>query len=357
MLVAAIGRRPSSLVAAADAQPAMTAITLHYVEDYFGTARAQTLMEEAGLRQGDTEWPLTVTKVDFWNICVESILRYNDEAHGSVRQPLPKSTFGTIYSAVNQMDTVGEGFRRFIELIPIVPADIIASIGYGRDTIHLHFAFDEKIPVTTRMERYLESTVLVFHCVLLWIAAEPIAPVHVRLSEALDDADGSLLSGLSPSRSRRGTGITLTYERRVLSVPLGARKYKVWAAHETTTFLQIVARVDHHEAPGPSGLVRALRELLAGRAVEQAEAALALGLSTATLRRRLSEAGTTFRDISKDVRREKLIALLAGGDGLDDVAEQLGFSDRRSLWRTCYDWLGMSPSAWRKTRTHPERTD
>ena len=54
------------------------------------------------------------------------------------------------------------------------------------------------------------------------------------------------------------------------------------------------------------------------------------------------------REVSQDVRQKKLLCLLAAEGTLDDIAEELGFSDRRSLWRSCNKWIGMSPSRFRK---------
>ena len=71
-------------------------------------------------------------------------------------------------------------------------------------------------------------------------------------------------------------------------------------------------------------------------------------MSVATLQRRLREAGTNFRELSKEVRREKLVSLLATDGNLDDIAMELGLSERRSLWRTCHEWLGVSPTQYRK---------
>ena len=330
--------------------PRATELSLAYVEGYFGRSRARELLGRAGLRSPDGACPTAVRKVDFWQLCVDSIIALSDEAHGLTRRPVPKSTFGTIYSAVNQMDTVGDGFRKLVELMPLSPAEIAVTLGNGRDAVHLHFAYANEVDVSDQLERYLESCVLVFHCVLLWIAARPVIPVHIRLSGLLDEAEGSLLAGISTSRSRRGSGVTLSYDRVDMDVALGARKYQVWAAHETSTFLQWIAKVGHEGQKLRCATADRLRGLLAQRPLDQEEAARELGLSSATLRRRLAQGGTTFREVSKDVRRERLIALLSTEEGLDDVAAQLGFSDRRSLWRTCNDWLGVSPSVWRRQK-------
>ena len=343
--------RNPRLIDSASALPAGSGfLSRHYLINYFGEARARRLLEDAGLAETGGSLPLRVGHVAFWQLCVDNILQTNDEAHGITKQPLLKSTWGTIYSAVNQMDIVAEGFKKFAELVSIVPADIDVTLGYSPSGIHVNFSLSRGGAASERGDRYLESVVLVFHCVLIWMTGEMIDPLQIRLSSLLEKADGTLLSCLGCPTTRRGSGLTIVYSRKDAELPLGVRKYTMWAAAETNVFLQLVAQSDRGPKSVNSRTAEALRRVLANNALSQLQAARAICLSTATLRRRLAEVGTTFREISKDVRREKLLSLLDSDNSLDDIAADLGFSDRRSLWRSCQEWLGMSPSAYRRGR-------
>ncbi|MEY4578084.1 MAG: hypothetical protein RL701_2787, partial [Pseudomonadota bacterium] len=51
------------------------------------------------------------------------------------------------------------------------------------------------------------------------------------------------------------------------------------------------------------------------------------GVGERTLRRRLSETGTSYRALVDDVRRERALTLLELTDSISNVAQQLGFSD------------------------------
>lgn len=345
-----VGFSACTQVSAAQCPLPLNELSLNYVEGYFGKKRAHELLADSRLYSKYGVFPPTISKVAFWQLCVDSILALGDEAHGLTKRPVPIWSFATVFTAINQMDTLGDGLQRLVELTPLLPADIVARLSRGHEAIDLHFAYSSNVIVTPTLERYLECFTLVFHCALLWIAARPVTPIHIRLSNLLDDMDGSLLAGISAAHSRKGTGVTLTYNRADMTVALGSRKYQAWAAHETTTFLQLLANVDQEKPIGTCATAGRLRELLTRSSPDQEEAARALNLSPATLRRRLKQGGTSFREVSKDVRRERLIALLGTKEGLDDIAVELGFSDRRSLWRTCNDWLGMSPSAWRRRK-------
>lgn len=81
-----------------------------------------------------------------------------------------------------------------------------------------------------------------------------------------------------------------------------------------------------------------------GAAPKIAAAAAALGCSERTLRRRLDEAGTSFRAIHDDLRAERAQALLR--DSRLDIAEigrRLGFSEDREFRRAYKRWTGESP--------------
>jgi AraC-like DNA-binding protein len=323
-----------------------------YALSFFGAPQARRLMGAAGLWPEGAPPPPTISKVAFWHLCVEGMGRSGDESNGCTAQPLPQWTWATVFAAVNQMETLGEGLRKLSELTAVIPGEIDVSVTYSSAGVHLNFRSTGAGSDAARRERYVESIALAFHCVLLWVTAEIIRPVQVRLSDRLAEADGSLLSGLSKRRTRQKDGVTVVYSRNDLKMPLGVRKYRAWCSHETSTFLQIVALLDYDDYDRDCPTVELVQQLTAGQSISQSDAARSLGLSTATLRRRLSDAGTSFRNISKAAKLQLLLRLLATDHNLDDVAAELGLSDRRSLWRTCHAWLGVSPSIYRANRRH-----
>lgn len=78
------------------------------------------------------------------------------------------------------------------------------------------------------------------------------------------------------------------------------------------------------------------------------EAAKRLGLSERTLRRRLEEEGTSFRERLDHVRRARALEMLAHDD-VQSVAKQLGFVDSRSFQRAFRRWSGMTPLEYRRS--------
>ena len=100
---------------------------------------------------------------------------------------------------------------------------------------------------------------------------------------------------------------------------------------------------------GPDGFEQVL-DLLWQAPLDQAKLAGMMGVSVATLRRRLAEEGHSYRGLLSHVRQQQTLAALKAEVGLEDLAEGLGYSEARSLRRATRRWFGASPSALRGPR-------
>ncbi len=78
------------------------------------------------------------------------------------------------------------------------------------------------------------------------------------------------------------------------------------------------------------------------------EVARALSVSGRTLKRRLSEQGTSFSAVLEEVRRQRALLLLSDRRvALADVAERLGYSDSANFTRAFRRWTGQTPASYR----------
>lgn len=81
--------------------------------------------------------------------------------------------------------------------------------------------------------------------------------------------------------------------------------------------------------------------------IEQASAEL--GLSERSLRRQLSQSGTSYKKIVDDLRESRARELLAvPGLPITTIAYDLGFSDPSNFARTFKRWVGVSPQEYRE---------
>ena len=80
------------------------------------------------------------------------------------------------------------------------------------------------------------------------------------------------------------------------------------------------------------------------------EVASGLHISARTLKRRLAARGVTYSHLLEEQRREKALLLLRTPSlSLDEVAEQLGYSDTSNFRRAFRRWTGVSPATYRRT--------
>jgi AraC-like DNA-binding protein len=89
------------------------------------------------------------------------------------------------------------------------------------------------------------------------------------------------------------------------------------------------------------------RNLASGRP-ELSQVARDMGLSERTLQRRITEEGTTFRELLSDARRDLGRQLLCSRDmSINEVAYLLGYQDTNAFHRAFREWEGVSPARWR----------
>jgi AraC-like DNA-binding protein len=78
--------------------------------------------------------------------------------------------------------------------------------------------------------------------------------------------------------------------------------------------------------------------------VDCVSVAAELKLSERSLRRRLTEEGTSFREVLQEARQERAKTMLSkSGMSLAVAAEQLGYSDTAAFSRAFKEWTGLSP--------------
>jgi len=95
-------------------------------------------------------------------------------------------------------------------------------------------------------------------------------------------------------------------------------------------------------------MYRALRD--AHRLLPLAELSSRLGLSPATVRRQLSQEGTSYSQIKERCRRELGLDLLRGSAlSVEDIAARLAFCDSDAFRRSFRGWIGVPPSVYRKS--------
>lgn len=293
----------------------------------------------------------TLPSMLFLNLCLEHMRRTDDEAYGVAGTRVARGTFGLMIAAAAQGDTFGDALQRFAMAAPLLRPDTQVQLTRSRRGLTL--SFDYAGERDARRDLVIEIFALTAHCGFRWLTGRPLRAVSVSSGPVAPPLGPSVLwPVLASTMIRRGSGVTLTYAVADAAAPVLPVKYQQWGAHELGEFTQMLEEAAR-ELAAPSAeatpdIVRQVQAVIGPDAWGEKAAARALGMSTATLRRRLAEAGATFRGLSGDARRRAASSLLATEHPLEEVAGRLGFSDARSLRRACHGWFGMAPAAYRK---------
>ncbi|RCI70325.1 AraC family transcriptional regulator, partial [Pseudomonas aeruginosa] len=149
---------------------------------------------------------------------------------------------------------------------------------------------------------------------------------------------------LFPCPRRFSAGCTsLLFAARYLGMPLlqDERTLKQFLQHSPADLL---ARPD-----GGDSLTSQIRRLLGRdcrRWPDLDQVARQLHMSSQTLRRHLREEGGSFQQLKDHLRRDLAIYHLGRDElSIQDIAEQLGFSEPSAFHRAFKKWTGLTPGA------------
>lgn len=114
----------------------------------------------------------------------------------------------------------------------------------------------------------------------------------------------------------------------------------------TGIFARVISYLDTHRGvTDQRSFKERTLDLVANGARHQGDVARQLGISVATLRRRLDAENTGFRSLTHQARLHQAEALLAKGQSVTRVSEKLDYSDVRAFNRAFKKWKGQTPAA------------
>ncbi|MCG8441853.1 MAG: AraC family transcriptional regulator [Caulobacterales bacterium] len=201
----------------------------------------------------------------------------------------------------------------------------------------------------------MECTCIFLHCMLMLASPgfgkENVVALSVRRPRGRDDVR-HLQYWRAPIRFGAPRYV-LRFDEAAALRPIAPLQTPWLTSH--ALYLKIVEAVSESGAEPPPPLCAAerVREALAKGWVEQPAIAARIGVSVATLRRRLQEEAVSFREIRRAALNDAAKRLLADGRSVPDVAEELGFAEFRSFNRAFKDWNGVTPAAFRRTAGGP----
>ena len=341
-------------------QAATPALAVDAVRPLLGVMVASNLapaqiLRRAGLAPGlfDEGESETIRLSDYFRICEQMALQGGDEScHVSLR-PLMVGTSELVQAGLRGCATMAEVMEVLANSYNIIHGHRYNQvqrrgglISYAIDDANFPYAFD---PDDAFVIVSLECLLVYVHILLLSLApAGQLLPLRaVRTRGPAGAGRGHLAFLGAPLRS--GAAIFgLDYDVALEEMAVTPAASPVLSARTIYGGVaDMLDRIEPAAATPPDIVGRVEREIAGGRH-DQAEVATALGMSVASLRRRLTEAGLSFRDLRAALLNSMARAALDEGVAVGDIAETLGFSDGRSFARAFRQWNGVAPGDYRR---------
>ncbi|OJU21784.1 MULTISPECIES: helix-turn-helix domain-containing protein [unclassified Sphingomonas] len=291
-----------------------------------------------------------ISSLEFMDRCLRHFRKTGYESLANASMVVPFGSFGMIVSSVADSKDFEEAPKRCVAAVEILRPDLVARFVRTKDRLKLDITC--KRPATTGMEIGLEFFVLALHTSFRWMTGKSLRPVSVRGAAKINGFDESLLVVLAAPMTRRGTGVTLYYPLDYAGIEILPVKYESWGAQEVPEFLRMMQEAAEARSATDGAtaapVAEQAAELIRQGVVTEAGVAQRMEISAASLRRRLTDAGTSFRQLLSDTRREAVQRLLATDKSLEAIAEEVGYSDERSLRRACVQWFGIPLAQYRE---------
>ncbi len=216
---------------------------------------------------------------------------------------------------------------------------------------------DTKFPYKIKDDRfvycYVECMLVYIHCAIQYFIGKPesfeLPHVSIKRSPSPYAEHLNFWQGRIKYNSKK---YVMSYESVVGDIPLrfppdGFRVKDLYSYNrQAISFLEGVSV--------PLTLRSRIGKLMFDGARSQFEVSKALGMSVTTMRRRLLEEGTTFRQERREVQKMLALTMLKAGTSVENITDKLGFSDPRSFYRAFKEWYGITPMQYQKNQSTME---
>ena len=281
----------------------------------------------------------------------------DDEFFGLDARRMKVGTFAMLCHALVGQPTVGQALRAALRGFGLVFDDLSATLRVSGETaaITLDNRIGQRLADPAQAadaRRFADETLLVMlHGLLCFLAGRRVQPRRL---------DWAHPAPAHADEYRRMFGPLQVFDAPATALQLDARLLAATVAVDAAAlkaFLRDAPQSVFLKQVAGGGLAEQLRRQLR-LALARAEPtptltmlAAGLGLSAATLRRRLLAEGQGWQPLKDAVRRELALQWLAEGRlTVAAVAERLGFEDASTFYRAFRKWTGLAPRAWRGHR-------
>lgn len=289
--------------------------------------------------------------VDYFRMLERLSLKVQDETCKVSTRPLLPGTTTFVLSHLAECERLYEALKLIAKTYNLLHGGAFNRVEERGDD--LVYAIDDSGFPYARVASGADYSHFVMECVLIFLHSTLVSVTSEELS-------GLLRKVYSKRPSRKGAGAHLqfwdvpirwrsgiyglVYDRRAIDLPIRTDRLDR-GAMQSIYSLTIDYLERRYPGGGASATISERVSALLHRGVRtQAEAARMLGMSVPTLRRRLDDEDSSFRDLRRRCLNERAKSMLRRGVHISAIAEELGFSDFRSFTRAFKDWNRQTPA-------------
>lgn len=320
-------------------------ISPRFVEDALDCMRrrgmeVEPLLRSVGLPEKVTE-PVSAESYGALWLAISQAME--DEFFGGAAQPMRPGSFTLLCHAVLYATTLEQALRRALRFLNVVLADPRGELVVA-DGLALVRLTDKGGPRSAFTYR---TYWILVHGITCWLVGRriPLRRLEFSCDPPRQSADYGRFFGAPVHFSQPQS--LLAFDASFLTLP-AIRNEKALKEFLRRAPANILVRYRHDA--GLAARVRTrLQETPPMNWPDAETMAKRLRMPASSLRRRLREEGTTYRDIRDELRRDLAMEwLLQSTRGVGEVAADLGFSEPSAFHRAFRKWTGMRPGAFRR---------
>ena len=268
-----------------------------------------------------------------------------DEHIGFDIQPRKLGTFAMMCQLIIHCKTLGEALERSTEFYRLFGDEWSVNLERDKHEARLIPA----IPPKYDPDHFVtESMLMIWHGLASWLIERriPLERVHFSYDRPkhADEYDALFFAPVIQFNAQR---TEVTFAADYLDLPIRQTEETL------AEFLKSAPAGLLVKFKNTNSLTNRIRDVLKSHIGEEMptlnDVAAMLYLSPQTLRRRLATEGKSYQGVKDALRRDAAIHLLLRHDlTLEDVAQQVGFSETSTFHRAFKKWTGVTPGLYRQ---------
>lgn len=308
---------------------------------------ADELLAKVGLSANLLQMPQARVSAEHYGALWRAIAAaLDDEFFGQDSRRMKAGSFAMLCHAVLGCKTLGQALDRSLRFYALILDDISGSA--ERDAKEARIILHERVADAGQRVFAHELLLMLLYGVSCWLVGRRIPILRTEFSylEPAHSAEYRLMYCTDLRFSQPKT--LLAFDAGHLDLPV------VQNERSAKEFLRTAPENILLKYKNGSSLTarvrRRLRQFLPGTVPDFEQVADDMGMTPATMRRRLQEEGESYQSIKDQVRRDLAISYLSHSNrSVLDIALELGFAERSAFHRAFRKWTGAAPGEFRRT--------